>query len=488
MPRERSRTPQIPATPAAPGHSPGAPSGNAPRGNFVARQEGQRFNAPLNSIALSPRNLREEWEYETDEFAEFTENIRGSKELIQDPAVASVANFVKKYPEHAAAFGEPIEWVLIAGERRLMATKALAGDDESAVLPVVLRDRLLKLGDFALLSENTYRKGWDPIQEALLIQRIKTEEGLTYDQILKRLGGDMRLTKTDISKRMKLLTLQDGPLRRAIRMRAIGAEAAYHLITQLKNPALIEKGWELMQEQEVTAKVACELLLKPAKPELSVTDALPAGHNAADAQDDDPSFAGETPTPTTAPAGNGPAAQDADDDPSFAGETPTPVTPVVPGQTGRGSMDGSASSATGHGTSAGTAGGVDGEVVLRVEACQQMLEALPRMGGHLAQRLAAYALLDARSEVIELAATLSKLPVPAGDGRAEYVGRLLASPDDGLFKLAFATALASAELRLREGSGSGDPLARSYLDLLQGQDDESSEPQANPIEVSPTKL
>lgn len=454
MPRTDSRKNKPPAPPPPPPAGPaasvvpvtGSPS-MAPRGQFNRRQEGQRFLASLKSIAPNPRNPREEWEYETEEFAEFVENVENT-ELIQDPAVSSVDAFLARYPDCVGQFGSDVEWVLLAGERRYRAVLAKAETAEDKI-PVVLRDKLLDQGDFVLLSENNYRKGWDPIQEATILERIRREAGLTYDEILERLGGKFSSIKRrgDISKRIKLLELEDGPLRRAIRQRQIGLEPAYTLVSRLKDPALIEQGWALMQAQDITAKIACDTLLG------EVSAPASAGAESADLS---PIPAGGAPQPVLPPHSAAPA--------GFVDETPAPAV-KVPAQ---GSTPDAAHTAkpTAAGQQSPSKWSHAAEVAARIAACGKVLASRtwPTPNEH-AHTVAVHAVLEASGPAFEIAVQLADgSELPNGD-RLRYLTELDAGGGTVL-KMAYAVALATDELRLQTTQGDLDARAAAYLKRL----------------------
>jgi ParB-like chromosome segregation protein Spo0J/cell division protein ZapA (FtsZ GTPase activity inhibitor) len=466
----------------------------APRGQFNRRQEGQRFLTPLESIAANPRNLREEWEYETDEFEEFKNNVENT-ELIQDPAICSVDAFTAKYPEHANDFGPKVQWVLLAGERRYRALLSKKSPTDN--VPVVLRDKLLTKGDFVLLSENNYRKGWDPIQEAMILDRIRREEGLTYDQILEKLGGEQSTQsgikrRSDISKRIALLKLQDGPLRRAIREGKIGLEPAYTLVSRLKEPQLIEQGWTLMQEEEVTAKVACDTLLgKTQTPDSSATgvkkiDEIPEGGSAAsapaegvvtpvqpaergtetapDGGEQQPADEHEI-TPTPAPLKQAPRGD------GFADETVRVDDVRVPAQqspsSGLAPANGAPSSADAD-KPVDNADAVDEQDVnARMQACTKVLSSATwSVPGAATRRIAVHALLEAPQQVFDLAAQIAEQVGLTDSDRVGYVAALEAADDSGVLTMAYAVALATDELHLRSVGDHLDARAADYLKHL----------------------
>ncbi|WP_189717980.1 ParB/RepB/Spo0J family partition protein [Streptomyces phaeofaciens] len=471
----------------------------APRGQFNRRQEGQRFLTPLQSIAPNPRNLREEWEYETDEFEEFKNNVENT-ELIQDPAVCSVDAYTAKYPEHANAFGPTVEWVLLAGERRYRALLGKKALTES--VPVVLRDTLLQKGDFVLLSENNFRKGWDPIQEAMLLDRIRREEGLTYDEILAKLGGEQSAIKrrSDISKRMKLLELQDGSLRRAIREGSIGLEPAYTLVSRLKEPELVEEGWALMQADGVTARVACDTLLGKTHPSLqeasdpdsnNTTPDLP--HELSEGGPSSSSSAEGAGTSERTTRQQEQAAQDGAEQQVAVGHTVTSASPeplgsaaladdFVGAAVGTNDIKVPTQQSSGSELSPAQASpapvdtkrspdeaesSAEKDVNARITACTKVLSSVPSSipdAGML--RVAVHTLLEAPPQAFDLAVQLAERVGLTDSNRFRYVAALGAADDSGVLTMAYAVALATDELHLRSVGNHLDARAADYLKHL----------------------
>ena len=483
MPRIKSRgnaaPPPRPDTALSPSLSTGT-SSMAPRGSFNGRQEGQRFLTPLRSIAPNPRNLREEWEYATEEFAEFRHNVESTDELIQDPAVGSVAAYVEKYPEYAGTFGPDVEWVLLAGERRYRAQLDLLTAEGK--IAVVLRNKLVEQGDFVLLSENGYRKGWDHIQEAQLIERIRREEKLTYDEILKRLGGHPAIKRRpDITKRLALLTLKDGPLRRAIRQGQPGLEPSYLLVTKLKTQERIEEGWALMQAKGVTAKVAVEMLLgeKPAAAESADPAVASASESGSPGRPTEVPSAGDGPPDGDRSVGErdgGPADEGLG---SFADETPAGGETRVPAQTRPGKP---------AARPIGRWAGPD-LVAGRLDACTKIIEsqAWPTLDD-ATRFVIEHTILDAAGPAFDVAVQITGGPGASGKDRLDYVADLEASKD-GVLKTAYAVALATDELHLRAAGDRLDDRAASYLARLQsGAGYDTTDYQHALPAVSSTKL
>jgi ParB/RepB/Spo0J family partition protein len=275
------------------------------------RADGQRFEAQVHEIAPNPRNVREAWEWDEEDFAEFARNV-GHVTQLQDCTVAAVEIFLDRYPQHAGDFESHHRWVLLMGERRYRS----ALHNQRTMVPVVLRNELVAKGDRVFLSENNDRKGLNPLQEGLLYARLAEEEGLSYDEIASELGKG---TKTGISKCVRLYKdLPEGPVRRAVHKGELGLEPAYLLLRQLKTAELIEQAYQRMKADDLTAKRAVAAILgTPANADpVSSTKHTPgAGTSAPD------------PAETATPAGGGVPGE---------GTVPSPRDPLAPRSPGNG--------------------------------------------------------------------------------------------------------------------------------------------------------
>jgi ParB/RepB/Spo0J family partition protein len=272
---ESSASQQGQPTPAAPTYTPSANVGDSALGVGApfSVMDGERFIAEMDHIAPNPMNLREDWEWETDEFEEFVANI-DNLDVIQDPTVIARKVFLDKYPASADELPEQCRWVLGTGERRWRAALRLG----RTKLVVVLRNVTAEALNDVLYSENQARKGLDPIQEAVLFQRY-VDEGLTYRDIAARLGkkdNDLRIS--DISKRLRLLKLSDGPVRRAIRTGALGVEPAYLLMTTFGDDQdKVEHAYTVMVDEGITAKTFVARLAPDERPAKKRASKRPEG-------------------------------------------------------------------------------------------------------------------------------------------------------------------------------------------------------------------
>ncbi len=152
---------------------------------------------------------------------------------------------------------------LIAGERRLRASK-LAG---LATVPAILQDfapdRLLEVA----LIENIQREDLNPIELALAYDRLNREIGLTHEQIGQRCGKD----RSSVANTIRLLRLPD-PVRQMVSEGALHMGQARALLA-LENPADMIRIAEKAVSQHLTARQVEALVrysLEPARKEEKV--------------------------------------------------------------------------------------------------------------------------------------------------------------------------------------------------------------------------
>jgi ParB-like chromosome segregation protein Spo0J len=438
MPRKKPGAPNTGRGGATPTATAGRPALGS-SGSFGIN-EGQRFLADLPTIATNPRNLREKWEFDTDEFREFEQNLRevGS---VQDPIVCSVAVFTNKYPQYKDRFEDSIVWVLIAGERRYRSAMA-RGDAQMAV---VLRDQVAKQGDIALLSENAYRKGFDPVQEGLLYKRLKEEEPEKYKTVLdivKALGGteeDAKRRGPEISKKMRLTSLPEGPVRMAVRKGDLGVEPAYLLLTRLRTADAIEAAYSLMQREDITARKAVSQLLPEPKPATTTSEADVQKGQRSTAPVAEAVVAKSSPTSGSTPA----SIPVQGDRTQSQGKAPGEAEPAPSGDAG---------------TSRASA---------RIDACRRLLQSRSYDSrAALTERLAQHLVFTAPESTIVLAHEILGVPLemPLAD-RFAYLQKL--STDD-VPRLADAIVMASAEHHVQDSREErADPRAVLYLADLQ---------------------
>ncbi|MER5649719.1 ParB N-terminal domain-containing protein [Streptosporangium sp. NPDC002524] len=425
--------------------------------------DGSRFPAKLSEIAPSPRNVREKWEWEETEFQEFAANLKEVGQ-VQDGVVASVEVYLGKWPGDAGAFGPETRWVLIAGERRFRA--AVANGDED--MPVVLRNEMVLKGDRALLSENQWRRSFSPLQEGQLYARIRAEEGLSYAQIAAELGrSNPGATKAEISKRVRLYEdFPEGEARRDIHRGRLGVEPAYHLLTQLGDPQMIEQAYALMGAEGLTARRAVERLTGTG----GVSSAKRSPEPAADPGS----------TPETAEGVSSAKRSEAEDptagEPTVSSAKRSPEPAADPGSGPQGSVAAEPGSTpeTAEGVSPAKRRRSNHETVARLKAGQRLLTArVYKTPDDVTLRLAQTLIVDANKQYLSVAATLLGFDAEdqqlASGPRPAFLAYLSASEDDTfLVRVADAVALAAVELDYRDAdSRAWDERHADYLRQLQ---------------------
>ncbi len=370
--------------------------------------EGQRFNARISEIARNPRNVREDWEYEGEEFEEFRSNL-AQVGGIQDPAVCTVQAYCEMYPQYEGSFPEQVRYVLLAGERRYMGQKKNGADE----IPVVLRNSLLAQGDLIFLGENGRRKDFSPIQEGQIYLRIHEESGLTYEEIAAKIGSanPNSVSKSVVAKRIRLFKKLQGPTRQAVARRELDAESAYKLLTAFKDdPELVELARLLMAEKNLKAEAAID----------EVNGVSPAS-------------APESPESSATPD-----------------EAPPETTEAEPGQDGTEALpETSAGLVPAQKTRA-----IDPRASRRAAACKKVLasRSYPEQADPLTARLARALVTGANRAALSLA---REFAVDGASGGAETDGLIAGPVGPDLLRLADAVVLAVDELHLREVTAHG---------------------------------
>ena len=193
---------------------------------------------PVERIARHPLNPRGHVDPDAADLADLAASI-AELGVLEPLLAARRAIFQGARPDLADQLGPDIDWVLVAGERRLVASR-LAG---LAVVPVVSGDRLVTDGTDveAMIVENIQRETLDPLAEARAYRHL-TNSGLSQRVIAKRVGRG----QAHVSRRMGLLKLPDQALA-AIKDGKLGikdAEALGSNVAAADIPTVWEMVWE----------------------------------------------------------------------------------------------------------------------------------------------------------------------------------------------------------------------------------------------------
>lgn len=200
-------------------------------------------------------------------------------------ALAGLAQSIKEHgvvqPLLVRRNGERYE--LVAGERRLRAAE-MAGLTEVSVVVGDFDDR--QAMEIALI-ENLQREDLNPIEEAVALQRLRSDFGLTQDELSSRIGK----SRPAIANALRLLSLED-EIQMSVSRGTISAGHARALLSIEDSDRrlklfrdVVEHGLSVRQTEDLvkrvltgegTANVSRETKSKPAKdPNIAqVEDAL----------------------------------------------------------------------------------------------------------------------------------------------------------------------------------------------------------------------
>ncbi|MDH5560701.1 MAG: ParB/RepB/Spo0J family partition protein [Deltaproteobacteria bacterium] len=160
----------------------------------------------IDDISSNPKQPREF--FDEVKLEELSQSIR-SKGVIQPILVRRVDN-------------GPTSYELIAGERRLMASK-LAGFDNIPVIVKDIKDRdLLEIA----LIENIQREELNPIEESLAYKNLIEEHGFKQEDLAKRVGKN----RSTIANMLRLLQLPES-IKNDLRNNVISAGHARTLLS-----------------------------------------------------------------------------------------------------------------------------------------------------------------------------------------------------------------------------------------------------------------
>ena len=140
---------------------------------------------PVDEVGANPNQPR--LNFDTEKLEELSQSIK-MKGVIQPIIVREV-------------FEKPYQYELVAGERRLRATK-LAGFDKIPAIVKAVKDSELR--ELALI-ENIQRSDLNPIEESLSYRDLITEHGYTQEDLAKRVGKN----RSTIANMMRLLLLPE---------------------------------------------------------------------------------------------------------------------------------------------------------------------------------------------------------------------------------------------------------------------------------------
>ncbi|MDR1242162.1 MAG: ParB/RepB/Spo0J family partition protein [Deltaproteobacteria bacterium] len=145
---------------------------------------------PMDNIVPNPNQPRKDFDQEA--LYDLADSIR-IQGLLQPILVRPLPNDL---PAQTASHYE-----IVAGERRWRAAK-LAGLTE---LPVLIKELTEAQAAALALIENLQREDLNPMEEALGLQRLKDDFGLSQDDLAKQLGK----SRSSVANSLRLLTLSE---------------------------------------------------------------------------------------------------------------------------------------------------------------------------------------------------------------------------------------------------------------------------------------
>lgn len=191
--------------------------------------------APVGQIAPNPRQPRDYMEPAA--LADLAESIR-THGLIQ-PLVLTLA-----------PAGAPVQYYLVAGERRWRAAQMAGMQSVPAIVKDVSPQGMLELA----LVENVQRADLNPLEEAAAYQALVEEFGLNHDVVAARVGK----SRVAVTNAMRLLRLPDRAKEAVIAGQI--KEGHARALLGLSSDGLIEQALGMVLENELTVRQTEELV------------------------------------------------------------------------------------------------------------------------------------------------------------------------------------------------------------------------------------
>ncbi len=151
----------------------------------VSDNKGEVPQIQIDEVGFNPKQPRQE--IDNSKLEELAQSIK-TKGVIQPVLVRPLENAAKKYE-------------LIAGERRLRASKLAGFDQIPAIIKPIGDDELLEIA----LIENIQRDNLNPIEESKAYRDLLEEHGYTQENLAQRVGKN----RSTIANFIRLLQLPD---------------------------------------------------------------------------------------------------------------------------------------------------------------------------------------------------------------------------------------------------------------------------------------
>jgi ParB family chromosome partitioning protein len=209
----------------------------------AAERAARILDVPVDVIALNPHQPRHHIDPEA--LNELAASIK-EHGLIQPLVVSSSVQGVP-----AEATSRPAQYTLIAGERRLRASK-LAGME---TVPVLVKEATPREMLELALVENIQRADLNPLEEASAYQQLSESFHLTQQQIADQVGKN----RVSVANALRLLQLPDFG-QDALASEQISEGHARALLGLKENPDLMREALATVIKQQLSVRQTEELV------------------------------------------------------------------------------------------------------------------------------------------------------------------------------------------------------------------------------------
>lgn len=151
---------------------------------------------PIHTVILNPFNKRPPGE--DDEIQGMADTIRQHGRVIQPLVVCSAQAFLAEFPAQGSTI-DGAAWVVLIGNRRLMACRQAAVDE----VPVIVNDVLVSSMYEAMLIENGHHRSLPPMLEAEAMAEVIKKESISNRELARRIGK----SHVYVAQRLALLKL-----------------------------------------------------------------------------------------------------------------------------------------------------------------------------------------------------------------------------------------------------------------------------------------
>lgn len=425
-------------------------------------RSGDRFELPLTELCPNPFNKRQ-----MKGIPELAATIK-EVGLLQEIAHIRADVWLKHYPETRDKVTAPN--VILFGEHRWRAFQLL----ELPTIPSLLRDDKVEEARLITLIENLRRAQLSVLEEAEHYQALRGG-GLSYEQIAEKVGetADGSISKGTVWKRVQLLKL-DPAILEELHKGKLAISSAEKLLT-FTDPADQRDALALIQGGMLAAAAQSQILARKKEPEETANSGLPLQTSSAAVSNGN----GTGTTQSTGPSENAPAngAPTVSSENDSSGQTPATGSPAAvsngngaPTPPRQRQKDDDKPAADQYEKDRATAAAdrdaacqhlVETVDLTKPEAHEMLIRVLtaatmaPPQQGPAQQRALAWLRRVDRQQLEESRAST-------------YYAAVLESGDEGLRRLAaFASALATLELRTSSRRQSWGPIETGHVKFLQ---------------------